>query len=91
MYSEEYNILYRLSRAAKAGQKSIVPAQRVRRTNHEGPLSFVFESPFTSVSTMDEGSKRIRHGGGGADLRCPVYTTVHFSLRNEGSSEYIRV
>jgi hypothetical protein len=36
-------------------------------------------------------SKGIRHGGGGANLRCPVSTTVHFSLRNEGSSEYIRV
>jgi hypothetical protein len=40
---------------------------------------------------MDEGSKGIRHGGGGANLRCPVYTTVHFSRRNEGSPEYIRV
>jgi hypothetical protein len=40
---------------------------------------------------MDEGSKGIRHGGGGANLRGPVYTTVHFSLCNEGSSEYIRV
>jgi hypothetical protein len=27
----------------------------------------------------------------GAYLRCPVFTTVHFSLRNEGSSEYICV
>jgi hypothetical protein len=26
---------------------------------------------------------------GGAYLRCPVFTTVQFSLRNEGSSEYI--
>jgi hypothetical protein len=33
----------------------------------------------------------IRHGGGGANLRCPVSTSVHFSLRNEGSSEYIQV
>jgi hypothetical protein len=41
--------------------------------------------------TMDEGSKGIRHGGGGAYLRCPVLTTVHFSLRDEGSSEYIQV
>ncbi len=41
--------------------------------------------------TMDEGSKGIRHGGGGANLRCPVFTTVHFSLRDEGSSEYIQV
>ncbi len=35
--------------------------------------------------------KGIRHGGGGAYLRCPVFTTVEFSLRDEGSSEYIRV
>ncbi len=27
----------------------------------------------------------------GAYLRCPVSTSVHFSLRNEGSSEYIRL
>ena len=40
---------------------------------------------------MDERSKGIRHGGGGAYLRCPVFTTVHFSLCNEGSSEYICV
>ena len=33
----------------------------------------------------------IRHGGGGANLRCPVSTTVHFSLRNEGSSGYMCV
>jgi hypothetical protein len=35
--------------------------------------------------------KGIRHGGRGAYLRCPVFTTVQFSLREEGSSEYIRV
>ncbi len=35
--------------------------------------------------------KGIRHGGGGAYLHCPVFTTVQFSLRDEGSSEYIRV
>ncbi len=35
--------------------------------------------------------KGIRHRGGGAYLRCPVWSSVHFSLRNEGSSEYIRV
>jgi hypothetical protein len=35
--------------------------------------------------------KGIRHGGGGAYLRCPVFTTVQFSLRDEGSSEYIHV
>jgi hypothetical protein len=33
--------------------------------------------------------KGIRHRGEGAYLCCPVFTTVHFSLGNEGSSEYI--
>ncbi len=35
--------------------------------------------------------KGIIHRGGGGYLRCPVFTSVHFSLRNEGSSVYIRV
>ncbi len=35
--------------------------------------------------------KGIRHGGGGANLRCPVFTSVHFSLHNESSSEYIHL
>jgi hypothetical protein len=54
-------------------------------------LKLVQDWPVISVSTMDEGSKGIRHGGVGAYLRCPVFTTVHFSLRDEGSSEYIQV
>ncbi len=33
--------------------------------------------------------KGIRHRGRGVYLRCPVFTTVQFSLRNEGSSEYV--
>jgi hypothetical protein len=33
----------------------------------------------------------IIHWGGGGYLRCPVFTSVHFSLRNEGSSVYIHV
>jgi hypothetical protein len=33
--------------------------------------------------------KGIRHRGRGVYLRCPVFTTVQFSLRDEGSSEYI--
>ncbi len=41
--------------------------------------------------TMDEGSERDKTSRGGAYLRCPVFTTVQFSLRNEGSSENIRV
>jgi hypothetical protein len=35
--------------------------------------------------------KGIRHRGEGTYLRCPVSTSVQFSLRNEGSSEYILV
>jgi hypothetical protein len=35
--------------------------------------------------------KGIRHRGEGAYLRCPVSTSVQFSLHNEGSSEYICV
>ncbi len=35
--------------------------------------------------------KGIRHRGEGAYLRYPVFTTVQFSLRDEGSSEYICV
>jgi hypothetical protein len=35
--------------------------------------------------------KGIRHRGKGPYLRCPVSTSVQFSLRNEGSSEYICV
>jgi hypothetical protein len=34
--------------------------------------------------------KGIIHRGEGAHLRCPVSTTVQFSLRNEGSSEYMQ-
>ena len=33
--------------------------------------------------------KGIIHQGWGAHLRCPVFTPVHFSPRDEGSSEYI--
>ena len=43
------------------------------------------------VETMDEGIERDNTSGEGAFLRCPVSTSVHFSLRNEGSSEYIRL
>ncbi len=39
-----------LTRAAKAGQKSLVPARRVQRTNEGRTVHF--ESPFTSVSTV---------------------------------------
>jgi hypothetical protein len=43
----------RLTRTAKAGQKSIIPARQAQRTTKEGSLSFVLqESPFGSVSTV---------------------------------------
>jgi hypothetical protein len=35
--------------------------------------------------------KRIIHRGEGAFLRCPVSTSVQFSLRDEGSTEYMCV
>jgi hypothetical protein len=38
---------------------------------------------------MDEGSEGDNTSREGVYLRCPVFTTVQFSLRNEGSSEYI--
>ncbi len=44
------------TRAAKAGEKSFVPARQANEPTKEGPLSFVlFESPFTSVSTVGRG------------------------------------
>ncbi len=44
-----------------------------------------------AVQGMDEGRERDNTSRRGAYLRCPVSTSVHFSLRNEGSSEYIRL
>ena len=35
--------------------------------------------------------KGIIHGGEGAFLHCPVSNSVQFSLRNEGSTEYMCV
>jgi hypothetical protein len=35
--------------------------------------------------------KGIIHRGRGANLRCPVSTAVQFSLRDEGSTEYMCV
>jgi hypothetical protein len=45
------------TRAAKAEQKSLVPARQApNEPSKEGPLSFVlFESPITSVSTVGKG------------------------------------
>jgi hypothetical protein len=40
---------------------------------------------------MDEGSERDKTWGRGGLPTLPVFTTVQFSLRDEGSSEYIRV
>jgi hypothetical protein len=45
------------TRAAKAGQKSLVPARRAK----EGPLSFVLsESPFASESTVSRGHPSLK-------------------------------
>jgi hypothetical protein len=46
------------TRAGKAGQKSFVPASQAQRTEptEEGRFSYVlFDSPFTSVSTVSRG------------------------------------
>jgi hypothetical protein len=41
---------------------------------------------------MDEGRERDNTSRkGGHDLRCPVSTAVQFSLRDEGSTEYMCV
>jgi hypothetical protein len=45
-----------LTRAARTGQKCIVPAQGVLRTNHRRtPSIFLFESPFTSETKVSRG------------------------------------
>ncbi len=68
-----------LTRGAEAGQKSSVPARRDKRTNQGRiPFSFVlFESPFSSVSTVSRGHPsllsvegagvRTGKGGGGGE------------------------
>jgi len=43
------------------------------------------------ISPWMKEEKGIIHRGRGAYLRCPVSTAVQFSLRDEGSSEYIRL
>ncbi len=47
------NILHSPTRAAKAGQKYLYRHDKPDKPTKDGPLSFVlFESPFTSVSTV---------------------------------------
>jgi hypothetical protein len=41
--------------------------------------------------TMDDGIERDNTSGEGAFLRCPVSTSVQFSLREEGYTEYMYV
>jgi hypothetical protein len=46
----------RLTRAAKAEQKYLVPARQANEPTKEGPLPFIlFESPFTSVPAVSRG------------------------------------
>jgi hypothetical protein len=73
------------------------PPPKLTTTSHltwsrpgHSPLS-LSTSTLALVPPMDEGSNRDKTWGRGANLRCPVSTTVRFSLRNEGSSEYIHV
>ncbi len=53
-------------------------------------LKFTAEGCHTVQPWMKE-LKGIIHGGEGAFLRCPVSNSVQFSLRNEGSTEYMCV
>ncbi len=54
VYSEEKIILYC---PAKAEQKSLVPLRKAKQATKEGPHLFVlFESPFTTVSTVGRGN-----------------------------------
>ncbi len=53
---EEKNNLSRLTRAAKAEQKSLVPARQAKWTNQGGtPFICTPQSPVTSVSTVGRG------------------------------------
>ncbi len=61
-------------------------------------LIFSLHGYFSQVAEWGEGvlpwmkeEKGIIHRWGGAHLRWPVSTSVQFSLRNEGSSEYKRL
>ncbi len=53
------------------------------------PYSVVLRNIVSLSSPWMKEVKGIRHRGRGVYLRCPVFTTVQFSLRDEGSSEYI--
>jgi hypothetical protein len=75
---------------------------RLRLRGWGSPDSDDWKKKLSTLSTLLEGclggcapwmkeEKGIRHRGEGAYLRCPVSTSVQFSLRNEGSSEYICV
>ncbi len=48
-------------------------------------------SDLTQLLAWMKELKRIIHRGEGAFLRCPVSTSVQFSLRDEGSTEYMCV
>jgi hypothetical protein len=56
VYSDKKIFCLGLTRAAKVEQKSIVPERESNEQTKEGSLSFVlFESSFTSVSTVSRG------------------------------------
>jgi hypothetical protein len=61
VYDEEKQIFCTgQTRAAKAGQKSLVLARRANEQTKEKPLSFaLFESPFASVSKVSRGHPSI--------------------------------
>jgi hypothetical protein len=63
VYIEEKIFCIGPTRAAKAEQKSLVPAQGRSEPTKKGPLSFVlFESQFTLVSTIRRGHPSLVSG-----------------------------
>ncbi len=56
---------------------------------HVPPLGFIISDEAGIEPWMKEAMDNTSWGG--VCLRCPVFISVHFSLRNKGSSEYIRV
>ncbi len=69
------------------------PLAKLSQTDQGWPSNpWLLSGEMSGVLTIHGWRKKgIIHRGEGAYLRCPVFTSVHFSLRNEGSSEYIRL
>ena len=72
-----------------AGRTVFQMPSQLSRPEQECPGSFIELKTWPWWQSWMKEVKGIRHRGRGVYLRCPVFTTVQFSLRNEGSSEYI--